>query len=115
MGDVDQVGLRSGPLVLSEVWQPDEDRVVHRTASGRRDRRAPQTLPLVSSVGPRASPDADGLVQEVDSTSSDQLQKLTYMDTLLDTLKSSLTHVALRLNCGVHPCFVCIELQFVLK
>jgi len=37
---------------------------------------------------PRASPDADGLVQERDSASSDQLQDLTYvdMDTLLATL-----------------------------
>ena len=37
---------------------------------------------------PRASPDADGLVPELDSTSSDQLQELTCvdMDTFLATL-----------------------------
>ena len=58
MGDVDQVGLRSGPLVLSEVWQPDEDRVVHRTASVRHDRRAPQTLRLVVGVGTKSITDA---------------------------------------------------------
>jgi len=36
----------------------------------------------------RAPPDADGLVQELDSASADQLQELTYVDmgTFLATL-----------------------------
>ena len=45
MGNVDLVGLRSGPLVLFRVWRPDESCVVHRTASGRRDQGDPQGAP----------------------------------------------------------------------
>ena len=43
---------------------------------------------LWQASAPRAPPDADGLVPELDSASSDQLQELTYvdMDTLLATL-----------------------------
>ena len=48
LGDVDQAGVRSGPLVLSGVWRPDAGGVVHRTASGRRDRSDPQALRFVA-------------------------------------------------------------------
>ena len=60
-----------------------------------RSRPPPTQAALVCPVGarqrpvaPRAPPDADGLVPELDSASSDQLQELTYvdMDTFLATL-----------------------------
>ena len=43
---------------------------------------------LPQASAPRAPPDADGLVQELDSASSDQLQELTYVD--IDTLLATL-------------------------
>ena len=51
MGDVDQVGLRRGFLVLSRVWRRDEGRVVHRTASGRRDRSDLEALRIMAVAG----------------------------------------------------------------
>jgi len=55
MGDVDPAGLRSGPLVLSRVWRPDAGRIVHRTASGRRDRRALQALQVMAIALPKGA------------------------------------------------------------
>ena len=43
---------------------------------------------LWQASAPRAPPDADGLVPELDSASADQSQELTYVD--IDTLLATL-------------------------
>ncbi|MBI81735.1 MAG: hypothetical protein CMJ81_00935 [Planctomycetaceae bacterium] len=63
--------------------EPPQDGVLEKILRGHRgaaDHRF--------ASAPRAPPEADGLVQQLDSASFDQLQELTYvdMDTLLATL-----------------------------
>jgi hypothetical protein len=50
LGDVDQADLRSGPIVLSRVWRPDEGCGVHRATSDGRDRRDPAALRIMAFV-----------------------------------------------------------------
>ncbi len=80
--------------------EPPQDEVVEKILRGHQsaaDHRRPKLRLCARSVpigglwqasAPRAPPDADGLVPELDSASADQLQELTYvdMDTLLATL-----------------------------
>ena len=73
--------------------EPPQDEVVekilrgHQSAADHRFASVP-VGGLWQASAPRAPPDADGLVPELDSASADQLQELTYvdMDTLLATL-----------------------------
>jgi len=60
--------------------EPPQDEVVEKNC-------ATAACGLRQASAPRAPPDADGLVPELDSASSDQLQELTCvdMDTLLAT------------------------------
>ena len=74
--------------------EPPQDEVVekilrgHQSAADHRFASVP-VGGLWQTSAPRAPPDADGWVQELDSASSDQLQELTYvdMDTFLATSK----------------------------
>lgn len=66
--------------------------MVHRTASGRRDRSDLEALRLVQSQAPRAPPKVHDLVLELDAgyadnfiSSADESQKLTYVDTFLES------------------------------
>ncbi len=63
--------------------EPPQDEVVEKILRGHQSAADHRF-----ASAPRTSPDADGLVPELDSASSDQLQELTYvdMDTFLATL-----------------------------
>ena len=85
LGDAHQAGLRGCPLVVPRMWRCDGRGGLYRTSSARRDRKVLRghqneadhrfsSVPVGSlwqSSAPRAPPDADGLVQELDSASSD--------------------------------------------
>ena len=80
--------------------EPPQDEVVEKILRGHQtaaDHRRPKLHLCARSVpvgglpqasAPRAPPDADGLVPELDSASADQSQELTYVD--IDTLLATL-------------------------
>ena len=80
-----------GQMAVVGFFEPPQDEVVekilcgYQSAADHRFASVPVSG-LWRSLAPKAPPDADGLVQELDSAFSDQLQELTYVDMLLATL-----------------------------
>jgi hypothetical protein len=106
-------------MILSSLWRPDEGYCLHRhdPPQGEVIEKILRHCDLWPSSAPRAPPDVDGLVHDLDScsseaqmASSDQARELTYVDidTFLATFSSSPTPVGtgtVRASRGINPCF----------
>ena len=66
--------------MVEKILRGHQSAADHRRPKLRLCARSVPVGGLWQASAPRAPPDADGLVQEFDSASSDQLQELTYVD-----------------------------------